>query len=83
MRKKKNKFLHLTKKLLLVLTINMALLLVAANSYWVQTELGHWAGRKLTALTGFEHHIARLRIDWFDRLQIDSLVIADEHHDPM
>ncbi len=73
----------MTKKLLLVLTINMALLLVAVNSYWVQTELGHWAGRKLTALTGFPHHIARLRIDWFDRLQIDSLVIADEHYDPM
>ncbi len=83
MRKKKNKFLHLTKKLLLVFTINVVLLLVAINSYWVQTELAHWASRKLTALTGFEHHIARLRIDWFDRLQVDSLVIADEHQEPM
>ena len=76
--KKKNRFFRVTAWVLSILLLNLISLIVLAQLPYIQTRLAQSLSRYLSAETNFKINVDKVRIDWFDRVELDALSVYDE-----
>lgn len=66
-----------------MLIVLIALVMAVLNSSYVQTKLGQWAAHNLSEKLHAEVGVDKLDIDFFNKLQLNGVIIYDQNHDTL